>query len=51
VGIWVIICVQKPSHHILQTFRPLDQGAPNYGPRAKSGPRNHLIRAAKSFHE
>jgi len=23
VGIWVIVCVQKPSHHILQTFRPL----------------------------
>jgi len=22
VGIWVIVCVQKPSHHILQTFRP-----------------------------
>jgi len=23
VGIWVIVCVQMPSHHILQTFRPL----------------------------
>jgi len=23
VGIWVIVCVQKPSHNILQTFRPL----------------------------
>jgi len=23
VGIWVIICVQKTSHHFLQTFRPL----------------------------
>jgi len=23
VGIWFIVCVQKPSHHILQTFRPL----------------------------
>ena len=23
MGIWVIVCVQKPSHHILQTFRPL----------------------------
>jgi len=23
VGIWVVVCVQKPSHHILQTFRPL----------------------------
>jgi len=23
VGIWVIAWVQKPSHHILQTFRPL----------------------------
>jgi len=22
-GIWVIVCVQKPPHHILQTFRPL----------------------------
>jgi len=22
VGIWVIVCVQKPSHHFLQTFRP-----------------------------
>jgi len=20
---WVIVCVQKPSHHFLQTFRPL----------------------------
>jgi len=23
VGMWVIVCVQKPSHHFLQTFRPL----------------------------
>jgi len=23
VGIWVIVCIKKPSHHILQTFRPL----------------------------
>jgi len=23
VGIWVIVCVQKSSHHFLQTFRPL----------------------------
>jgi len=23
VGIWVIVYVQKPSHHFLQTFRPL----------------------------
>ena len=23
MGIWVIVCVQKPSDHILQTFRPL----------------------------
>jgi len=23
MGIWVIVCVQKPSHHFLQTFRPL----------------------------
>jgi len=23
VGIWVIVCVQNPSRHILQTFRPL----------------------------
>jgi len=23
VGIWVIICIQKPSHHFLQIFRPL----------------------------
>ena len=23
VGIWVIVCVQKPSHHFLQAFRPL----------------------------
>ena len=22
MGIWVILCVQKPSHHILRTFRP-----------------------------
>jgi len=21
--IWVIVCVQKPSHNFLQTFRPL----------------------------
>jgi len=23
MGICVIVCVQKPSHHLLQTFRPL----------------------------
>jgi len=23
VGIWVIVCVQKPSHRLLQTFPPL----------------------------
>jgi len=23
VGIWVINCIQEPSHHFLQTFRPL----------------------------
>jgi len=23
VGICVIVCVQEPSHHFLQTFRPL----------------------------
>ena len=23
VGIWIIVCVQKLSHHFLQTFRPL----------------------------
>jgi len=23
MGIWVIICIQKPSHHFLQTLRPL----------------------------
>jgi len=23
VGIWVIVCIQKPSHRVLQTFRPL----------------------------
>jgi len=23
MGIWVIVCVQEPSHHFLQTFRPL----------------------------
>ena len=23
VGIWVIVCFQKPSHHFLQTLRPL----------------------------
>jgi len=22
MGIWVILCVQKPSHRFLQTFRP-----------------------------
>jgi len=23
MGIWVIVCVQKPSHRFLLTFRPL----------------------------
>jgi len=23
VGIWVIVCIQKPSHQFLQTYRPL----------------------------
>jgi len=23
VGIWIIICIQEPSHHFLQTCRPL----------------------------
>jgi len=23
VGIYVSVCIQKPSHHFLQTFRPL----------------------------
>jgi len=23
MGIWVIVCIQKPSHHVLQTFLPL----------------------------
>jgi len=23
LGIWVIVGIQKPSHHFLQTFRPL----------------------------
>jgi len=23
IGIWIIVCIQKPSHHSLQTFRPL----------------------------
>jgi len=23
IGIWVIVWMQKPSHHFLQTFRPL----------------------------
>jgi len=23
VRIWIIVCIQKPSHHSLQTFRPL----------------------------
>jgi len=22
VGIWIIVCVHKPSHHFLLTFRP-----------------------------
>jgi len=26
------------------------QGSPNYGPRAKSGPRSHFIRPAMLFH-
>ena len=24
VGIWVIVCIQEPSPHFLQTFRPLN---------------------------
>jgi len=27
----------------------LAQGSPNYGPRAKCGPRSHFIRPAKPF--
>jgi len=23
VGVWIIVCIQKPSHHFLQTLRPL----------------------------
>jgi len=23
LGIWAIVCIQKPSHHFLQTIRPL----------------------------
>jgi len=23
VGIWVVVCIQEPYHHFLQTFRPL----------------------------
>jgi len=23
VGIWVIVCIQEPSHYFVQTFRPL----------------------------
>ena len=23
LGIWVIVCIQKPSYRFLQTFRPL----------------------------
>jgi len=23
VGIWVIVCIKEPSHHFLQTIRPL----------------------------
>jgi len=23
VGIWLVVCIQEPPHHILQTFRPL----------------------------
>jgi len=23
VDIWVIVCIQEPSHHFLQTFRPV----------------------------
>jgi len=23
VGIWVIVCIQRPFHHFLQIFRPL----------------------------
>jgi len=23
VGTWLIVCIQEPCHHFLQTFRPL----------------------------
>jgi len=23
VGTWIIVCIHKPTHHFLQTFRPL----------------------------
>jgi len=23
VGIWVVVCIQKPAYYFLQTFRPL----------------------------
>ena len=23
MGIWIIVCIQKPSHHFLQTFHSL----------------------------
>ena len=23
MGVWIIVCIQKPSHHFLQTLRPL----------------------------
>jgi len=54
VGIWVIVCVQKPSHHILQTFRPLDQGLQTTarGPNparetVSSGPRSRFVNNEK----
>jgi len=38
----------KLNNRIMQVLSsfPLSQGSPNYGPRAKSGPRSHFIRPA-----
>jgi len=39
------------NSQISQNFNKyrLKQGSPNYDPRAKSGPRSHFIRSAKTF--
>jgi len=41
--------ISFPKDQNLWKTLPLLQGSPNYGPRAKCGPRSHFIRPAKPF--